>query len=393
MKAAAFVLFLSLAFKVEANDHSGSLPSILSKTSWQDLSSHEIQHILDAVDEEDVHSVMLTNRALRSEAQSHREFRTWEAIQSHGPFSMAVKLVRTRQSRVSLEQLHFILNQGITPLEANRLAFQCALYRFSPCISLLLTMKFLWPSTINMLKQPHLIRLHYDIMKKAVIYADRLPSDMLLPADPDLLVEAVRRRKYVILAQMLELGSDPNPDPVDPLVAPLIQAVLRGDHESVQILLGFGADPNILHEQEETPLHLSVHLRTIKLLVEYGADINALDYFNETPLHVACRTDFIHNEVVKYLIEQGAKVNGQNVFGKTPLHLAVQNDDVVKVGMLLDAPDINLELEDQNGMTAVGLTLSLRMMCLLSSAGADTSLLPFEVLNPDADINSIKFYC
>ena len=63
----------------------------------------------------------------------------------------------------------------------------------------------------------------------------------------------------------------------------------RGFHKIVQLLLQYGADPNVQDFNGNTPLHLascSSQTHVIMLLIKYGADIRKLDVFGKNPLHI-----------------------------------------------------------------------------------------------------------
>ena len=80
--------------------------------------------------------------------------------------------------------------------------------------------------------------------------------------------------------------------------------------EMVRILVEKGADVNLLHSLDETPLHYAAKsgsLRTIDLLLQCGADPHAYtsDYTPETPVHWAQRAE--RNDVVELLVKSKRK--------------------------------------------------------------------------------------
>jgi ankyrin repeat protein len=92
----------------------------------------------------------------------------------------------------------------------------------------------------------------------------------------------------------LESGIDPNKDPIPVGISlagayPLHLAVVKGNKEIVQILLGNGAqiDLKAKNKDEATPLAWAAFFGKkdmVSLLIEYGAPINALDANHSTPL-------------------------------------------------------------------------------------------------------------
>lgn len=55
---------------------------------------------------------------------------------------------------------------------------------------------------------------------------------------------------------------------------------MNGYPEIVKLLLKFGADPNAINEEENTPLHIAVQMGNksiIRALINAGANVNALN--------------------------------------------------------------------------------------------------------------------
>lgn len=107
--------------------------------------------------------------------------------------------------------------------------------------------------------------------------------------------------------------------------APMHVACWRGDLEMMTMLLGFGADPNILGTGGMVPLHCAAvegHASLVELLVRQGAYIDATDDDGNTALHLAAVRG--RAEVVRKLLACGSSsVNTVNRAGYTPLHEAV----------------------------------------------------------------------
>lgn len=63
--------------------------------------------------------------------------------------------------------------------------------------------------------------------------------------------------------------------------------------QEVEDALTAGADPNILFNDRERPLHLAVRMfrreKLVAILMEAGADPNGLNVLGQTPAHVTCR--------------------------------------------------------------------------------------------------------
>jgi ankyrin repeat protein len=122
---------------------------------------------------------------------------------------------------------------------------------------------------------------------------------------------------------------------------PLIRAANNGDLELVKLLLEHGADAKVYMADRETPIHAVLAGRTsekdalelIRVLHEAGTDVNMVALVN-------------HIEEVR---------------GGSALHFAVRKryKDVIK---LLASFDIDLNLKDQDGLTALDYTQSRGFM-------------------------------
>jgi ankyrin repeat protein len=89
----------------------------------------------------------------------------------------------------------------------------------------------------------------------------------------------------------------------------------RGGPEQMQLLLDYGASPDVRTDYEETPLHLAAHrgrLGAVRFLVlEAKVDVNSRDRDGTTPLHMASYGLEATPEVVQFLLEHGADVKAR----------------------------------------------------------------------------------
>lgn len=110
-------------------------------------------------------------------------------------------------------------------------------------------------------------------------------------------------------------------------MSPLHLAILRGDYLVANILLVWGADPNVKNTNEETPLHLAAKMgnyELVHLLVENNAQIDAHTIEGRTPLHYVA-TQKESNEsirVAELLLDYGAYLNAKDAFVMVPLDYA-----------------------------------------------------------------------
>ncbi|WP_410542965.1 FxSxx-COOH system tetratricopeptide repeat protein [Wolbachia endosymbiont of Tetranychus urticae] len=119
---------------------------------------------------------------------------------------------------------------------------------------------------------------------------------------------------------------------------PLYWAVHNGHMNTAQLLLENGADPTLVTNKGNTPLHIASNkgnTKAVKILLAHvknkysdklGQFINTQTTAGETSaLHIASNI-----EVTRSLLQYGAVYNIKNKEGKTPLDLA-KNDDIRKL--------------------------------------------------------------
>jgi len=145
---------------------------------------------------------------------------------------------------------------------------------------------------------------------------------------------------------------------------PLFIAAQRELKDIVELLLIFGADPNLgTFFTSLTPGQVtSVEIRE---LIAYHMTYNSLE--EETSLHRACR---VGNRLAVKLSANQENINAQNRFGMTPLHLAVLQGDVGVIKELIrQGADTNLQ--DSRGQTPLALASCEGVVQVLLAAGAD----------------------
>jgi len=173
--------------------------------------------------------------------------------------------------------------------------------------------------------------------------------------------------------RLIEAGADVNAQDKDGYTA-LHYAVINGHAASVKLLLNAGADVNVQDKDGYTALHYAVingDAASVKLLLNApGADVNARDKDGYTLLHKAVikGQSSLLGEPARYgenyrvmkdrsgtfqaLVNAGADVNAK-FKDSTPLSLAIILGDSASVKALVNAPGINVNMQDDNGYTAL----------------------------------------
>lgn len=120
-------------------------------------------------------------------------------------------------------------------------------------------------------------------------------------------------------------------------------------NETVQLLLGNGANINLCDKDGTSPLYVACqegHDSTVQLLLSKGADINLCDEDGSSPLSIACHEGFI--STVQLLLSKGADINLCDNDKASPLLLACQEGHTSTVQLLL-SKEANINLCDEDG--------------------------------------------
>lgn len=167
--------------------------------------------------------------------------------------------------------------------------------------------------------------------------------------------------------------------------SPLLYAAYRGHRDLVDVLIEFGAEPDIfeaatlgdvtrvsrilkanvsqaraLSGDGWTALHLAANFdqrEVALLLLDRGANVNAPSSDSSlaprnTPLHAACASS--RYEMALMLLENGADPDAAQANGMTPLHVAAAGPNPAIVQLLLER-DANPNVTDREGRTPLAL--------------------------------------
>jgi ankyrin repeat protein len=160
---------------------------------------------------------------------------------------------------------------------------------------------------------------------------------------------------------------------------PLIEAAKYGHDRRAEILLEYGADPNLKEESGgDTPLiHASRegHTKSVKTLIEYDANLNTQNEAGESPLLEAIYGGG-HFEVVKSLVDAGADLSLKKENGYAPL-IGTGEEGHARIAEFLLEQGANPNIQEDKGLTALWLAAQnghREVISVLLEAGADPSL-------------------
>jgi len=97
---------------------------------------------------------------------------------------------------------------------------------------------------------------------------------------------------------------------------------------NVQLLLSYGANPNLKCFKHLTPLHVATYGQfpsTVKALLDSNADVHVRDIEHcQTALHIACQRESC--DIVDMLVQANSNLHTTDVFGNTLLHSVRTNN-------------------------------------------------------------------
>jgi ankyrin repeat protein len=234
----------------------------------------------------------------------------------------------------------------------------------------------------------------------------RLLLDRLTYAQPEdpksttLLVSAAYDSNLKIVQLLLEYGADPNLScrANGSTANPLCSAACSPSDRSlviVETLLAHGARVDSSDSQGVTPLMHAVssgHVRIVQALIEHGAEANRRDHDGMTALHYLGGGDDFFNQrrygenpahmlsvrtVVQSLVQHGAAIDAVDVSGDTALCIAANNNYPGLVQILLElGADPNYR--DLNDVCVLSYAQDAEVSNLLRKAGAKW---PYEPMN------------
>jgi len=210
-------------------------------------------------------------------------------------------------------------------------------------------------------------------------------------------LDMVRILLEKVRSELGQSGAQEFINKVDNGNTPLKTAYLFHNLKMVELLLEYGANPNIADKDDSIPLNWACYennLELVRLFLKYGAkeSVNKANKDGYTPLNRACFSDNL--DIVKLLLENGAKesVNIANNYGNTPLNWACHSHkkDPEIVKLLLDnGAQESINIANNDGETPLYqacVLLNREMVKLLLIYGANVDQKSLEKVQENLQI-------
>lgn len=149
--------------------------------------------------------------------------------------------------------------------------------------------------------------------------------------DKTALIVAIEKRFLTTIQQLINYGANVN----NMDISPLHYACKLGNIEIIQLLLGNGADINLINNSGKSPIYYACkhgNIELIKYLIEHGANFNDISIIN----HLINAIDNNDIELLKYYIEHGANINEEDSNGYSLLMYSCMNNKYDMVKYLID---------------------------------------------------------
>ncbi|KAJ9469163.1 hypothetical protein DIPPA_11659 [Diplonema papillatum] len=184
---------------------------------------------------------------------------------------------------------------------------------------------------------------------------------------------AMLGKNEFIVETLLDRGADPNcryqyEGSGEPAI---VLAVRAGRDRLAEMLLKAGAEPNVVSNEQNSPLTMAIwsgSIQLTRLLLAHGAAINARDSEGKTALYRAC--DLARTALVPVLLDGGADPSIASNSSATPLLTTAFKSLVPISGYLIEA-GANVNASDAHGRTPLMSTSSLPILENLIAAGAN----------------------
>lgn len=188
--------------------------------------------------------------------------------------------------------------------------------------------------------------------------------------------------------------------------SPLHDAMLFSDHETIHTLLEKGANPDLINNENETPLFTALNIhnklnrfnekirfnirRNMKKLVDYGVSFNSFSANGKTPIMESIESNAV--DIIKMGIALKVDLNMKDISGNAAIHYSANdmNLNVVKM-LVLNGADINLS--DKSGLTAPMINANKGFMQKEFIEFYTDPANGYDINKQDKDGNSLLHHC
>lgn len=199
----------------------------------------------------------------------------------------------------------------------------------------------------------------------------------LVGANDSLFLHAIKNDDIELISQLADKEVNINFTDQSGKTA-LMVAAKAGNNNLLKKLLANGAEADIKNNNGGSAIMFACikgDLKTVQSLLVQDVDVNARGANGWGALMIASAKG--HVEVVEQLLERKADVNTVDVYDWTPLHRASYENRELVVELLLAAPEIEINAQDDQGASALhhaavqgNISISKRLI----ESGADTEL-------------------
>jgi len=181
-------------------------------------------------------------------------------------------------------------------------------------------------------------------------------------------VECLLLKKQKYNANMLDIIGN----------TPIFYAIRNNNIDMVKLLIKYNADINHRKNKGPTPLMIASQygcLGIVKLLLNRGVNVNTkTKSFRYTALLEAIGSESKDSEsIMKLLVDHGANINQKDSSLGLPIYYACMKYNIKKVKILLDCPNININLIKNNPLETCLDLESIDIAKLLIEYGARLS--------------------
>lgn len=163
---------------------------------------------------------------------------------------------------------------------------------------------------------------------------EKAPSPKMDKDAAQALFLAILHKESRILNMLLSYGANPNIQGKFGRT-PLLMAAKNVNKDAVRILLKHQADPNLMSKDRKTPLYHAVcksNKTLTKMLIKHKANLNIADKEGYTPLVI----NTSHPKITQFLLQHGAEINQQTNMGDSALYYAAKKGQTETLKILLE---------------------------------------------------------